>query len=37
MPPVYRKNRLAYYRLVLGIEQREIARALGVSRDTVSN
>lgn len=37
MPPVFRKNRLAFYRLVLGIEQREIARSIGVSPITVSN
>lgn len=37
MPPVFRKNRLAFYRLVKGIEQRDLARSLGVTRHTVSN
>lgn len=37
MPPVFRKNRLAFYRLVQGIEQQEIASNVGVSRRTVSN
>lgn len=37
MPPVFRKNRLAFHRLVMGIEQREIARNIGVSNVTVSN
>lgn len=37
MPPVFRKNRLAFYRLVRGIEQREIARYVGVTPGTISN
>lgn len=37
MPPVFRTNRLALYRLVLGIKQQEIARYVGVSGRTVSN
>lgn len=37
MPPVFRKNRLAFFRLVKGIEQQELARFVGVSSVTVSN
>lgn len=37
MPPVFRKNRLAFYRLVLGFEQQQIARSIGVSPSTVSS
>lgn len=36
MAPIYRKNRLAYWRQVRGISQDELAQRLGVSRGLIS-
>lgn len=37
LPPVFRKNRVAFYRQVRGIPQQELARLTGVTRATISN
>lgn len=36
LPPVFRKNRLAFYRQVMGIPQHELARRAGVSAGAIS-
>lgn len=33
---IYRKNRLAFYRVVMGIKQRELARQIGVTTSAIS-
>lgn len=37
MAPIYRKNRLAFWRQVRGISQGELARRVGVSQTTISS
>jgi DNA-binding XRE family transcriptional regulator len=37
VPPVFRKNRLAFYRQVSGIPQAELARHVGVSTVTIGH
>lgn len=37
MPPVFRKNRLAFYRQVMGMPQYELARKAGVSVSSICN
>lgn len=37
VPPVFRKNRLAFYRQVMGIPQEELARLAGVSRSAIAS
>lgn len=37
MTPIYRKNRLAFWRQVRGISQGELAKRVGVSQTTISS
>lgn len=37
LPPVFRKNRLAFYRVTKGVKQHELARELGVTTSAISN
>lgn len=37
LPRLFRRNRLAFYRVVMGIKQRELASQLGITPEAISN